>query len=67
MYEWLARLPLYWGKVAAVVGFIGMIIWAWLRPKSFIIHDAPDNNMWRDLRIWATVLMIIQIILYLSF
>jgi len=67
MYEWLAGLPLYWGKVIAVTGFAGMIIWTWLRPKSFIFHDAPDKRRWRDLRIWATVLLLIQIIIYLSF
>ena len=67
MYQWFASLPLYWGKILAVVGFLGMIIWTWLRPKIFIFHDAPDDSKWRDLRIWATVLLLIQIIIYLSF
>jgi len=67
MPEWLAGLPLYWGKVIAVVGYIGMIIWAWFRPRSFIFHGAPDNRKWRDLRIWASVLLGIQILIYLSF
>jgi hypothetical protein len=67
MYQWLKDLPLYWGKVAAVIGFAGMIIWAWLRPKSFILQQSPDKRWWRDLRIWATVLLLIQIIIYLSF
>lgn len=44
-----------------------MIIWTWRRPKAFIMHDAPDTNRWRDLRIWATVCLGIQIILYFIF
>jgi hypothetical protein len=67
MYQWLTDLPLYWGKVIAIAGFAGMIIWAWLRPKSFIFMGAPDKRWWRDLRIWATVLLLIQIIIYASF
>jgi len=67
MSQWLSGIPLFWGKIIAVVGFIGMIIWTWRRPKAFIMHDAPDTNRWRDLRIWATVCLGIQIILYFIF
>jgi hypothetical protein len=67
MGDWLAELPLMWGKVIAVVAFIGIAIWAWARPKSFIYHGAPDSARWRDLRVWATVLMVVQIVIYLSF
>lgn len=67
MAEWFSGIPLFWGKIIAVVGFAGMVVWAWFRPKSFIFQDAPDGRRWRDLRIWASVLMVIQICLYLSF
>ena len=67
MYEWLTRIPLYWGKIISVFAFIGMIIWAWFRPRSFVFLEAPDQRGWRDLRIWASVLLVIQIIIYLSF
>lgn len=67
MTEWLRGLPLFLGKIIAIVGFVGMIIWAWFRPKGFILHEAPDQRKWRDLRIWASVLLGIQIIIYLSF
>lgn len=67
MVDWLAGIPLVWGKIIAVVGFLGMVIWAWFRPRSFIYQGAPDTGRWRDLRIWATVLMGIQIVLYLIF
>ena len=67
MSDWLYNIPLYWGKVIAVVAFAGMVAWAWRRPRSFIYEGAPDSHRWRDLRIWASALMAIQIVLYLTF
>jgi len=67
MYEWLKSIPLFWGKIIAVVLFAGIVIWAWFRPKEYIYKEAPDKRWWRDLRIWTTVLLALQIIIYLSF
>ncbi|KPJ90445.1 MAG: hypothetical protein AMS18_10900 [Gemmatimonas sp. SG8_17] len=67
MGEWLAGLPLWWGKVVAVVCFAGVAVWAWRRPRSYIYNDAPDEHRWRDLRVWASVLMAIQVLVYLAF
>jgi len=67
MLDWFQSLPLYWAQVIAVVLFAGTIVWAWTRPRAYIYRDAPTQKRWRDLRIWATILMIIQIILYISF
>lgn len=67
MIEWLSKVPLFWPKVIAVLIFSGGIVWTWVRPKSFIYEDAPDNKRWRDLRIWITVVMVFQICIYLYF
>ena len=67
MIDWLNSVPLFWAKVIAVATYVSIVIWAWLRPKSFIFQGAPDNRGWRDLRIWATVIMVIQIALYIYF
>ena len=67
MYEWLSSLSLIWGKIIAVLFFIGMIIWALVRPHNFIFQGAPDQKKWRDLRIWASAALGIQIIIYLIF
>jgi len=66
MGDWLADLPLWWGKVIAVLFFLAIAVWTWRRPKSYIHKGAPDNHGWRDLRVWATVLMVIQIFIYLA-
>lgn len=67
MAEWLESIPLFWGKIIAIVFFLGMIIWAWFRPHSFIFHEAPNACFWRDLRIWASIFLGIQVFLYVVF
>ncbi|HPI74176.1 MAG TPA: hypothetical protein PK843_13200 [bacterium] len=67
MVEWLKEAPLYWPKIIAVLTFVGVTLWAWRRPKKFIFQDAPDQRLWRDLRIWITLIMSVQIGLYLYF
>ena len=67
MIEWLEGLPLVLGKYIAAAFFIGMIIWAWFRPSMYIYEGAPDRSRWRDLRIWATVFLGIQVVLYIVF
>jgi hypothetical protein len=67
MNEWLKSIPLYWGTVMAVAGFVAILVWAWFRPRDYIFRGAADRRWWRDLRIWATLLLILQIVLYLIF
>jgi len=67
MNELFGNVPLFWAKVIAVSTFSGGILWTWIRPKSFIFKESSDNKSWRDLRIWITIVMIIQIIVYLYF
>lgn len=65
--EWLAGLPLVLGKYIAVLFFVCIAIWAWFRPGRYILEGAPDKSRWRDLRIWATIFLGVQIVLYIVF
>lgn len=60
-------LPLWVGTVAAVSLFIIAGIWVWSLRKAFIYRGAPDMARWRDLRIWATLLLVPYIAVYLIF
>ncbi len=67
MFEWIHLLPPWCAKIGAVMLFGGVILFTWTLPKEFIYVGAPDRALWRDLRIWATVLVAFQIIIYYVF
>ncbi len=62
----LSRVPLYWGVIVTVILYVGIGLWAVFRPKEYIYEGAPNKARWRDLRIWAVVLVIIQIIIHIT-
>lgn len=63
----LQNIPLIWAKYIAGIFFIAMIVWVMVLPKEYIFKGAPDKKGWRDLRIWAAIILIVQIILYIKF
>ena len=67
MIEWLNDLPLYWAKIIGTVFFVCVIVWAVTRPKNYIFQGAPNGRIWRDLRLWAAVILLVQIIIYMGF
>ncbi len=67
MGEFLRSLPLYWAKIIAASLYLLLGLWVITRPAAFIFRGAEDRRKWRDLRVWALVLIGIQIILYLIF
>lgn len=67
MFEWIHMLPVWTAKIGAVTLFGGVIVFTWTLPKDFIYLGAPDGARWRDLRIWATVLVVFQIVIYFVF
>ncbi|MCK4422127.1 hypothetical protein KAW18_12000 [candidate division WOR-3 bacterium] len=60
----LAKIPMYWGLIVSVIIFVGIAIWAVLNPREYIYEGAENRARWRDLRIWAAVLMGIQIAIH---
>ncbi|MFW5861465.1 MAG: hypothetical protein ACOCWZ_04375 [Spirochaetota bacterium] len=67
MIDFIHSLPLWTAKIGAAVIFGGILLMAWVLPRGFIYQGAPDNSNWRDLRIWATLLILIQLGLYAIF
>ncbi len=67
MIDTLYSLPLWYAKLAAMIIFGSMLVVAWFLPYDFIIKGAPNRKRWRDLRIWATLLTVVQCVIYYIF
>jgi cytosine/uracil/thiamine/allantoin permease len=67
MFDFIHQLPLWSAKVGAVLLFLIVLTVTWLIPKSFIYSGAPDMKRWRDLRVWATLLILLQFLIYAVF
>ena len=61
------ELPVAWANYLSILGFLCLGALIWRIPKYRIYADAPDQARWRDIRIWATVLVAIQLALYTTF
>jgi uncharacterized iron-regulated membrane protein len=56
--DWLGRAPM-WVAMACCLGlFIVALIWVWFLKREFVFRGAPDHAWWRDLRLWATGVVI---------
>jgi len=50
-----------------MVLFFVLLALLWSFPRAFIMRDAPDQSRWRDLRIWGTLLIFVQLGIYAVF
>ncbi len=66
MFDWIMDLPDSLPKWISILTFVVIAIWAWFRPRVYIFTDAPSQKWWCDLRIWATVFMVVQTAIYLA-
>ncbi len=67
MIEYLARISVGQVKFLLIVLFLLLIFWVWRRPRKYILEGAPDGAWWRDLRLWASGVLILQVCIYLYF
>ena len=68
--DWLLNmtdLPTWWAYVATLVIFVVLLILTWSKTRDSVLSDASDKAAWRDLRIWATALIAVQLMIYVVF
>jgi len=63
----LSTLPVAWANYLSILGFLVLGTLVWLIPKKVIFTEAPDQSRWRDMRLWASVLIAMQLALYTLF
>jgi len=64
---WLTGLPTSWANTITMLLFGLLLLIVWSFPLKLILRDAPDQGRWRDIRIWATVLIFVQLGIYTVF
>ena len=63
--EWIGGLP-SWAGVACAVGlFVLAGLWVLTLKREYVYVGAPDRRRWRDLRLWALLVLLPYIIIYL--
>jgi hypothetical protein len=62
---WLGELPMSVAMVCCIGLFVVALIWVWCLKRDFIFRGAPGMEWWRDLRIWATLVVLPYIAVYL--
>jgi hypothetical protein len=67
MLETLSHLPVAWANGITVVLFAGIAVCCFLIPRNRVIADAPTRAGWRDLRLWAVALIVVQLAIYVLF
>jgi len=64
---WLTGLPTSWANTITMLLFGLLLLIVWSFPLKLILRDAPDQGRWRDIRIWATLLIFVQLGIYSVF
>jgi putative Mn2+ efflux pump MntP len=67
MIEWLQSLPAEWGNYISMLLFCSLGAMVWLIPIKAITADLESPRKWQDIRWWATVLIALQLCIYIAF
>ncbi len=62
--RWLVSLPMSVAQATVICLFLVTGVWIWTLKKDYIYLGAPDRAAWRDLRIWATLVLLPYIAVY---
>ena len=63
--EWLGSLPMSVAIGCAIGLFTVAGIWVWTLKREFIFRGAPDQQWWRDLRLWSMLVLLPYVAVYL--
>ena len=61
------ELPVIWANYISIALFLVLGVGVWSIPKSAVAPEEYEGQSWRDLRVWATGLIVFQIVLYAYF
>ncbi len=65
--QWLGSLSMTWALISALGLYCIAVIWVWTLPRTFVFRGAKSTRRVYDLRIWATLVVIPYVVVYLIF
>ncbi|HFE52047.1 MAG TPA: hypothetical protein ENK07_01315 [Bacteroidetes bacterium] len=66
-FNWLSGLSMAQAKAIVLGLFALIVLLVWLLPNWYIYRGAADRKIWRNLKIWATIVVFLQAALYWYF
>ncbi|MBD3377556.1 hypothetical protein GF406_21185 [candidate division KSB1 bacterium] len=66
-FDWISHLSQGWARFMVIIPFLIAWIFAMLLPKDYIYLGADDQKPWRNLKLWVTGIVFLQIGIYLIF
>ncbi len=66
-FQWTHGFSLTTAHIFFMFFFLLVTVFAIHFKREYVYQGAEDEKPWRDLRIWAAVIMAIQVGLYLKF
>ena len=63
-FDWLSGLSMGQAKAVVLGLFAVVLLLVWLLPADYIYRGAQDRKPWRNLRVWATGVVLLQAFLY---
>jgi len=63
--NWLGSLPMSVAVGCAIGLLVVAGIWVWTLKREFIFRGAPDQQWWRDLRLWSMAVLLPYIAIYI--
>ena len=63
----LGAVPLLGARLLVISILVALAVWALRMPREYAFKGAPDREWWRDMRLWAAAIILLQIIPYLIF
>lgn len=66
-FDWLYGLPLLWGRLIILFLYLIILLIVWLIKSDYIYLGSPDRKWWRNLKLWATLAIGIQLLVYSYF
>ena len=65
--EYLTNLPVAWANYLSMAGFAALGLLVWMIPRAQIFKGTSNHAGWRDIRWWATALILLQLCIYAIF